>query len=163
MKGEPVVDVVWTGCFNRRPLAPLNEGLAAVRAVRESCAEHTVALPGCGLVFSVCIPDGRAPRCARVRCDGCNASWNVEHDDVAKVFLGSLVPPVSAPVVPSRRPSRIPPQATGPGSAIGVASMAAGAAWAIEDPTVRAAMTLVVAVVIYLMGRVRSDLLKASK
>lgn len=162
MKGEPVVDVVWTGCFNRRPLAPLNEGLAAVRAVRESCAEHTVALPGCGLVFSVCVPNGGTPRFALVRCDGCNASWKVEHDDVARVFLGSLVPPVSSPVVPSRRPSRIPEQATGPGSAIGVASMAAGAAWAIEDPTVRAGMTLVVAVVIYLMGRFRATV-KAAK
>jgi hypothetical protein len=69
-------------------------------------------------------------------------------------------PPPPPPVV-SRRPSRIPEQATGPGSAIGLASMAGVAAWAIEDPTIRAGMTLVVAIVIYLMGRFRGTLPKA--
>jgi hypothetical protein len=66
-------------------------------------------------------------------------------------------PPATPDALRARRatptPSRIPQQATGAGSAIGVASMAAGAAWAIEDPTTRAAMTIVVAIVIYAMGR----------
>lgn len=51
------------------------------------------------------------------------------------------------------RPSKLPQQATSAGSAIGVASMAAVAAWSIEDATTRAVVTLAVAVVIYLMGR----------
>lgn len=87
-------------------------------------------------------------------CPSCPSLVKFDHLD--------LDPPVSTPPATpyamrsrtvSPTPSKLPQQATGAGSAIGVASMAAGAAWAIEDPTTRAAMTLVVAVVIYAMGR----------
>ena len=88
-------------------------------------------------------------------CPSCPAMVKFDHLD--------FDPPVSTPPATpyslrvrtraTPRPSKLPQQATSAGSAIGVASAAAGAAWAIEDPTTRALVTLVVAVAIYLMGR----------
>jgi hypothetical protein len=85
-------------------------------------------------------------------CPSCPSLVKFDHLD--------LDPPVSTPpetpYVRTRatpRPSKLPQQATSAGSAIGVASMAAVAAWSIEDATTRAVVTLAVAVVIYLMGR----------
>jgi hypothetical protein len=102
-------------------------------------------------------PIATCPRCGwhgrqfSAFCPSCPGMVKFDHLD----------PPVSTPPATPEAlrararptPSKLPQQATGAGSAIGIATMAAGAAWAIEDPTTRAVMTLLVAVVIYAMGR----------
>lgn len=103
--------------------------------------------------FATCPKCGWRGRQFSAFCPSCPSMVRFDHVD--------WDPPVSTPPATPEAlraraqptPSRIPQQATGGGSALGVATMAAGAAWAIEDPTVRAAMTLVVAIAIYVMGR----------
>jgi hypothetical protein len=104
--------------------------------------------------FATCPKCGWRGRQFTAFCPSCPSLVKFDHLD--------LEPPVSTPPetpyalrarARTPTPSKLPQQATSAGSAIGVASMAAVAAWSIEDATTRAVVTLAVAVVIYLMGR----------